>query len=111
MWYAQNYIQVRLESPVHIPNQTPRKAQIPTTTESCYLTAKMSSIPLTVDEWLEIIGMADYKAVFEEEGYDDLAVVSELTEEDLNILRITKPGTRKKLLLKAKVLRETLARG
>lgn len=63
---------------------------------------------LGVGEWLDTIGLSEYKDVFEEEGYDDIAVVSELTEADLDVLRITKRGTRKKLLMKAKALKATI---
>ena len=66
---------------------------------------------LEVGEWLDVIGLGEYKAVFEAEGYDDIAVVAELTADDLNVLNITKPGTRKKLLLKAKALKATLSKG
>jgi hypothetical protein len=66
---------------------------------------------LEVGEWLDVIGLGEYKAVFEAEGYDDIGVVAELTADDLNVLNITKPGTRKKLLLKAKALKATLSKG
>jgi hypothetical protein len=71
----------------------------------------MAGTQLEVNEWLEVIGLGEYKKIFEDEGYDDIGVVAELTEEDLNVLRITRPGTRKKLLLKAKALKATLAKG
>ncbi|KAL6073823.1 hypothetical protein QOT17_004519 [Balamuthia mandrillaris] len=63
---------------------------------------------VTVREWLSVIGLSEYASTFEREGYDDLVVVSELEEEDLDALKITKKGTRKKLLLRAKQLKNAL---
>ncbi len=48
-------------------------------------------------------GLDQFTKQFEEEGYD-LEIFSELTTQDLDALKITKLGHRKKLLLKAKQL-------
>ena len=66
--------------------------------------------PASVTEWLEMIGMSSYQAVFEEAGFRSLETVARLDESDLDALQSIKPGHCKKILICARQLAETLPR-
>eukprot|EP01120_Amphizonella_sp_Union-15-10_P016153 TRINITY_DN8433_c0_g1_i1.p1 TRINITY_DN8433_c0_g1~~TRINITY_DN8433_c0_g1_i1.p1 ORF type:complete len:350 (-),score=55.99 TRINITY_DN8433_c0_g1_i1:131-1180(-) len=57
-----------------------------------------SSEWLKVKEYLSFIGLERYQEIFETKGYDTLFLVNNLSNEDLDILGITKEGHRKALL-------------
>ncbi len=44
----------------------------------------------TIEEWLGAIGLEQYIDKFLEEGYDDMLVIPELTEQDLEEMGIKK---------------------
>jgi 2,3-bisphosphoglycerate-dependent phosphoglycerate mutase len=62
--------------------------------------------PSEVTDWLNSFNFSTYTTNFLENGYDSLFVCSHLEESDLDLLRITKPGHRKTILLKSKELAE-----
>lgn len=51
-----------------------------------------------VQRWLQSLELLQYSSKFQEEGYDNLKVISCLSEEELTQLGV-KPGHRKKILL------------
>eukprot|EP00039_Didymoeca_costata_P007874 m.104767 g.104767 ORF g.104767 m.104767 type:complete len:413 (+) comp13856_c0_seq1:184-1422(+) len=55
-----------------------------------------------VREWLETLHLEQYADMFAAAGYDDPEAISTLDEGDLDAMRITLPGHRKRLLLNAK---------
>lgn len=60
--------------------------------------------PDEVTNWLNSFNFGSYAEEFIAQGYDSLFVCSHLEEKDLDLLKITKPGHRKTLLLQAKIL-------
>ena len=64
-----------------------------------------------VARWLSLIGLERYAPVFEEEGYDELFVVAELSEEDMDNLGINDEATRKELLSQAAFLKKAAIDG
>ena len=61
-----------------------------------------------VRKWLESFNMLQHYDAFLELGYNSLYVCSELNNEDLDHLGITKPGERKTFLLYSKLLSDAL---
>eukprot|EP00039_Didymoeca_costata_P007875 m.104774 g.104774 ORF g.104774 m.104774 type:complete len:111 (+) comp13856_c0_seq2:184-516(+) len=59
-----------------------------------------------VREWLETLHLEQYADMFAAAGYDDPEAISTLDEGDLDAMRITLPGHRKRLLLNAKKFEE-----
>jgi hypothetical protein len=49
----------------------------------------------TVSEWLTSVSLPQYLPSFSQSGYDDLEVISRLTESDLDNIGIIVPGHRK----------------
>eukprot|EP00055_Hartaetosiga_balthica_P007787 m.27392 g.27392 ORF g.27392 m.27392 type:complete len:521 (+) comp5936_c0_seq1:36-1598(+) len=62
-----------------------------------------------VKSWLGALLLSQYTSNFLDNGFDDLEVVSDITDEDLSALSITLPGHRKKLSLAVKRLRALIA--
>eukprot|EP00730_Choanoeca_flexa_P018952 TRINITY_DN9242_c0_g1_i1.p1 TRINITY_DN9242_c0_g1~~TRINITY_DN9242_c0_g1_i1.p1 ORF type:complete len:695 (+),score=167.17 TRINITY_DN9242_c0_g1_i1:63-2087(+) len=59
-------------------------------------------------QWLKVLNLEQYYEIFIATGYDDLDVLAELTAEDLDHMRVTAIGLRRKLLLAAAQLRNAL---
>lgn len=55
-----------------------------------------------VTEWLESLHLEQYADLFAAAGYDDPEAIPSLDDADLDTMRITLPGHRKRLLLNAK---------
>lgn len=49
--------------------------------------------------WLESLGLEPLVQVFEKEGFDDVAVIQQLSDTELQDLGISRMGDRKKILL------------
>ena len=64
-----------------------------------------------VERWLNQFGLGRYSQVFEEEGFDELFVVAELSEKDLDSLAIKDEATRKLLLQQSATLKDKLKNG
>ena len=58
----------------------------------------------SIANWLEGIKLGEYTQKFVEEGFDDIEVVHEMTNDELVDLGITKAGHRKKILIHARRL-------
>eukprot|EP00128_Syssomonas_multiformis_P013501 Colp12_sorted_trinity150504_noHs@33056 len=63
-----------------------------------------------VQQWLTSHGFGKYAEAFIDAGFDNLVLLSNLTEEDLDMVRVTKPGHRKGLLVEVAKLKEQLAK-
>eukprot|EP01097_Dermamoeba_algensis_P001761 TRINITY_DN1667_c0_g1_i1.p1 TRINITY_DN1667_c0_g1~~TRINITY_DN1667_c0_g1_i1.p1 ORF type:complete len:561 (+),score=175.14 TRINITY_DN1667_c0_g1_i1:95-1684(+) len=63
---------------------------------------KEVAVPVYI--WLKGMGLDEYGQIFADYGYDDLGIVAEITEQDLDYMKIVKPGHRKKILLAASKL-------
>ncbi|XP_024141294.1 caskin-2 isoform X2 [Oryzias melastigma] len=61
-------------------------------------------IPSDLGEWLSVIGLPQYQKRLCENGYDSIAIVKDITWEDLQEIGITKLGHQKKLMLAVKRL-------
>ncbi|XP_035998234.1 caskin-2 isoform X6 [Fundulus heteroclitus] len=61
-------------------------------------------IPSDLGEWLSVIGLPQYQKRLSDNGYDSIAIVKDITWEDLQEIGITKLGHQKKLMLAVKRL-------
>ncbi|KAL3967309.1 pre-rRNA-processing protein IPI3 [Sarotherodon galilaeus] len=61
-------------------------------------------IPSDLGEWLSVIGLPQYQKRLCDNGYDSIAIVKDITWEDLQEIGITKLGHQKKLMLAVKRL-------
>uniref|UniRef100_A0A8C7ZAX7 Caskin-2 n=1 Tax=Oryzias sinensis TaxID=183150 RepID=A0A8C7ZAX7_9TELE len=61
-------------------------------------------IPSDLGEWLNVIGLPQYQKRLCENGYDAIAIVKDITWEDLQEIGITKLGHQKKLMVAVKRL-------
>ena len=61
-----------------------------------------------VSYWLGKCGLSEYVQKFISNGYDDINLFRIIDDDDLDALNIDKPGTRKKILMYAEILRESL---
>lgn len=67
---------------------------------------KARPVDAAVAAWLEGLKLSEYAPAFANNGYDDLAVIAELTNEELETMGIELPGHRKKILIAARKLSE-----
>ncbi|KAM9715992.1 caskin-2 isoform 1-T2 [Menidia menidia] len=61
-------------------------------------------IPSNLGEWLSVIGLPQYQKRLCDNGYDSIAIIKDITWEDLQEIGITKLGHQKKLMLAVKRL-------
>ena len=81
--------------------QTPNPSQNTPTieTEKEILLFGSNYIPQNAFDWLKSIGFDFYWQKFEEAGYEDLKSITDMNEEDLNLIGISKPGHRRSILI------------
>ncbi|XP_010119789.1 PREDICTED: caskin-2 [Chlamydotis macqueenii] len=65
-----------------------------------------SYIPADLMDWLSAIGLPQYHKKLVNNGYDSIAIVTDLTWEDLQEIGINKLGHQKKIMLAVKKLRD-----